>query len=165
MAPEVLEQIGYDYKADIWSFGITAIELLRNEAPYQRLPALKVLKLILEEEPPRLDRMYYGALVAELVESCLQKDPLSRPTMQQLLTDHATFFKQANPASLRELLRGLPPLKSRVQERRKGPQEGQASGVSGAHSELEEWDFSEGPDGEAPDSGIGMNLPEAETNT
>jgi serine/threonine-protein kinase OSR1/STK39 len=165
MAPEVLEQIGYDYKADIWSFGITAIELLRNEAPYQRLPALKVLKLILEEEPPRLDRMYYGALVADLTEACLQKDPMSRSTMQQLLTDHATFFKQASPDALRELLRDLPPLKSRVQGRRKGPPEGQASGMSGI-SELDEWDFSEGPG-----SGIGDQLgsslsalPETETS-
>jgi len=115
MAPEVLEQSGgYDYKADIWSFGITAIELAYGEAPYQRLHPLKVMKIIMEKDPPRIDRRKWDATFVNLVECCLQRDPQKRPAMEEIFQKHSKFFAKANEQLLLEILRSLPALDQRI---------------------------------------------------
>lgn len=114
MAPEVMEQIdGYDYKADIWSFGITALELAKGFAPYAYLSPMKVLLMTIQEEPPSL-RSYsteksctgnvlwcayvvssagesFSRSFKEMVRMCLQKEPRKRPTVQTL--KNCKFFK------------------------------------------------------------------------
>ncbi|GBO12913.1 Serine/threonine-protein kinase 24, partial [Araneus ventricosus] len=84
MAPEVICRSAYDSKADIWSLGITAIELAKGKAPRSDLHPMKVLLLIPKSNPPQLNGNY-SKHFREVVEACLNKDPANRPTAKELL--------------------------------------------------------------------------------
>ncbi|KAK8545629.1 hypothetical protein V6N12_026459 [Hibiscus sabdariffa] len=110
MAPEVMQaETGYDSKADIWSFGITALELAHGHPPLSQYPPLKVLLMTLQNEPPRLGDKKFSKSFKEMVAMCLVKDPKKRPTAEKLLKH--SFFKNAKPPelSLKKLLAELQP--------------------------------------------------------
>mmetsp|Transcript_17775 Transcript_17775/g.35096 ORF Transcript_17775/g.35096 Transcript_17775/m.35096 type:complete len:525 (-) Transcript_17775:1872-3446(-) len=117
MAPEVMEQTdAYDEKADIWSFGITALELAKGYAPYARLAPMRVLLATIQNPPPSL-RSYddwqqtkskFSRHFREIITLCLQRNPANRPSASTLLTK--TFFKRAPPSSflVKDLLEAVP---------------------------------------------------------
>ncbi|KAK0586089.1 hypothetical protein LWI29_000730 [Acer saccharum] len=118
MAPEVLQPgNGYNSKADIWSFGITALELAHGHAPFSKYPPMKVLLMTIQNAPPGLDYdrdKKFSKSFKEMVAMCLVKDQAKRPTAEKLLKH--SFFKHAKPPELtvKKLFADLPPLWSRV---------------------------------------------------
>ena len=141
MAPEVINGKQYDASADIWSFGITALELTQGRAPRSRESPHNVLLHIVQDAPPKLDRengpYRYSRSFADIVSQCLNKDPSARPTAEELL--QSSFFKGAKKKGylVNNILKDLPPLSQR-QERRRQPS-------VMTHMTIESWDFNLSP--------------------
>jgi len=97
MAPEIIRQIGHDYKVDIWSTGITAIEMVKGSPPHSDLHPMMVLFMIPKNPSPTLDGDYSDDF-KNFVSLCLEKEPENRPNAKTLL-EHP-FIKNCQPTSI-----------------------------------------------------------------
>uniref|UniRef100_A0A8C1W3M5 non-specific serine/threonine protein kinase n=1 Tax=Cyprinus carpio TaxID=7962 RepID=A0A8C1W3M5_CYPCA len=109
MAPEVvmcetMKDAPYDYKADIWSLGITLIELAQIEPPHHELNPMRVLLKIAKSEPPTLEKPAKWSMeFKDFLKKALDRNPETRPTAAQLL-DHPFVSSVKTNRPLRELV-------------------------------------------------------------
>ena len=117
MAPEVLQDSGHTQKADIWSLGITAIELAMGSAPYANLREMEIVQKILKAPPPQLPRNRgFSDEFRDFVRKCMNYNPNRRPDAVELL-EHPFMQKASEPSYIVDyVLNGLPPLGDRYDQ-------------------------------------------------
>ena len=85
MAPEVIrEGDGYNFKADIWSLGITLFEIATGNPPYSDKDSMWAMQLISRLKPPRLEGREYSPILKECIALCLDENPEERPSADEL---------------------------------------------------------------------------------
>ena len=88
MAPEVIQEIGYDCVADIWSLGITALEMAEGKVPYMEMHPVRAMFKIPDNPPPTFSHPdTWSSEFIEFVSKCLVKSPHKRATASDLLND------------------------------------------------------------------------------
>jgi len=98
MAPEVILMEGYSNKADIWSLGITVIEMVEGSPPYRDIKNIEGLKSIPERPPATLQNPSENTPdINSFIASCLVKNPKERPSAMDLLTQ--TYIQKAKGSS------------------------------------------------------------------
>lgn len=106
MAPEIIQGSGYDSKADIWSLGITAIDLAQAEPPRFEIPSSKVIWMIPQCPPPALKNpQKFSPEFNHFIAYTLVKDPEKRPSAAQLL-EHP-FLIDGTPSTTSTMIQAL----------------------------------------------------------
>ncbi|XP_046693144.1 mitogen-activated protein kinase kinase kinase kinase 4-like isoform X8 [Silurus meridionalis] len=141
MAPEVIAcdenpDATYDYRSDLWSCGITAIEMAEGAPPLCDMHPMRALFLIPRNPPPRLKSKKWSKKFINFIENCLVKNYTQRPPTDQLLK-HPFIRDQPNERQVRIQL------KDHIDHTRK---------KRGDKDETEyDWSLSEDEEDEAPE--------------
>eukprot|EP00049_Salpingoeca_infusionum_P004908 m.85523 g.85523 ORF g.85523 m.85523 type:complete len:452 (+) comp12781_c0_seq3:455-1810(+) len=97
MAPEIIQEIGHDMMADIWSLGITTIEMVEGKPPHANIHPMRAIFMIPTNPPPQLrEPDQHSKPLASFLSKCLVKDPSKRQSAAVLLTH--PFITAAQPA-------------------------------------------------------------------
>lgn len=111
MSPQVCSNSYYNTKTDIWSLGITCIELMEGDPPYNNIKPSLVMNLIVKEPPTgeklfckeRLEEFKYSDEFINFVTLCLEVDPQKRPSAEELLKSN--FIKKFSKG--RDIIKNL----------------------------------------------------------
>ncbi|KAI5812174.1 kinase-like domain-containing protein [Pyronema omphalodes] len=103
MAPEALTGGMYDFKIDIWSFGITIIELAKQNPPLYQYHPDRVIDMIPRIPPPRLEGGNWSDALRQFVALCLNEIPDQRPTAEELMKTKYVKSIKTPTSAMRDL--------------------------------------------------------------
>lgn len=154
MAPEVIHShTGYGFKADIWSFGITALELAHGRPPLSHLPPSKSLMMKITKKFRFSDHYdktkaskskKFSKSFKDMVGLCLDHDPSKRPTAEKLLKH--SFFKNCKGPDflIKNVLQGVPAVELRLKgAQSKSSDEEDEEVEIVKHRRISGWNFNE----------------------
>eukprot|EP00026_Physarum_polycephalum_P005841 Phypoly_transcript_05880.p1 GENE.Phypoly_transcript_05880~~Phypoly_transcript_05880.p1 ORF type:complete len:419 (+),score=59.78 Phypoly_transcript_05880:371-1627(+) len=147
MAPEVMlrawpgsKASGYDDSVDIWSLGITALELAKGRPPLADCAPSRVFSLVVKNPPPALEdveKRKFSSHFKDFVSLCLQKDPSKRPSASRLLKHKFFKGKKSRDYLVSAVLSQVPP----AEERLPLPSESPVIHSHGPNENGNWWDF------------------------
>ncbi|KAI8899349.1 kinase-like domain-containing protein [Globomyces pollinis-pini] len=140
MAPEIIQRAHYGVKADIWSLGITVIEMATGNPPFADQDPRRALFLIPRSRPPKLSGNFSTSM-KDFISTCLKEDPDDRPNTEDLLK--CKFIRQApsdNKKILMSLLKRHQVWEATVDD--DATSDGSASSIEELEGTIENWDFS-----------------------
>ena len=111
MAPEIIACEPYDQSVDVWSLGITVVELITGRVPFCHLPPGRAMAEIVRGESPRLRSVSHSTALRDFLSSCLRRNPKYRASLTQLL--QSDFVRSAGA------LKGWLPQKAKEIEKKK----------------------------------------------
>jgi serine/threonine protein kinase len=153
MAPEVMkrawpqnkQETGYDASVDIWSLGITALELAKGRPPLSEFAPSRVFSMVVNNPPPSLDdpkeKKKFTNAFKDFISLCLQKDPSKRPTASALLKHKFFKGKKSRDYLVNTVLAQLPPLN----ERSSANVDQTPPAMTNAQGDAPSWDFGNDP--------------------
>jgi p21-activated kinase 1 len=104
MAPEVVQRKAYGPSIDIWSLGITAIEMVEGSPPHLEDPDQAIQLLTTQRMPPKLQNPdQFSSTFRDFLGKCLQFNAENRPSASELLT-HPFLLKATPLDALRPLI-------------------------------------------------------------
>merc|ERR1719419_986002 len=124
MAPEVMESKGHNHKADIWSLGITALELGFGKPPYANQRPMKIIMNITEKAPPTVESYNEEERQQDVlhkdfhkfVKACLKRDPTKRPRAKELIKYNFIKRAKSHQYVYNRVLFSLPALNPKPEE-------------------------------------------------